>query len=1061
MSTTKRALILSASAGSGKTYKLAYKYVRDVIEHPELYRSILAVTFTNKATEEMKSRILKEIHTLAAGLKSKYLSDLCAELHLSESQVRERALKARQNILHDYSRFTILTIDRFFQRIIRAFIKELGIDLNYNIELDTTTLLSRSADNLVESITESEELKRWLLEFAEDRINEGEKWDMRGDLRALGREIFKERSHERLKLKQSKEQLSDIIERMVKRADVASAEMTALGEQSVDIMKRYGVEYNHFKNQTRSFVKCFLQYANGELKEPTATMRKAVHNIDEWYKRGDNPSVVAASHELQPLLGELCEKFTQVNTLVNTTKLFKENYRSFALLTDLNDKIASLCEQENIMVLGETKHILATFVNDSNAPFIYEKVGNRFERFMIDEFQDTSMGDWRNMLPLLQNAMASSEDCSVFIVGDVKQSIYRWRGGDWQLLQTKAKEMLGSDDVYEDRLTENWRSLSKVVEFNNRLITSVVERDNIHINGILDDALAKGGITKTLHTSLYDVIDKAYYKHAQVVARKSDEEGYVEATIYDTTLNDSPFIEAIESAIARGYRYRDILLLVRNAKDGRRVANALFAHKERLMADGRPLFNVLTSDSLTIEASDITEFIIAVLRLTVDIKNDIERGVYNRFLGCGLDHMFDEEEQHLLTYLAHLSPMEAFEAIVAHFKLDSHKEYIAYLQAMHEQVISFTTSRNADIQRYLKWWDEKGRNETISVEMTDDTIEITTIHKSKGLERPVVIIPYTQWDISPRAILRPVVWAKATDRDSDASAVGEFPVIYGGTMQDSLFSEEYYREMVMNHVDAVNLLYVALTRASEELYLYLPSRLNTKSGSGDNISTIVPLVSSSLGVILPESERRITESGTERIVYRYGTPVSVHEVEGDVKSMDIILDSYHTHRPELKIHFPARRYEEEGLKAGTTERELGIKLHRIFERAHNTAELHSAINDMVTDCLIDATECDMLHKNIERAMQNPKVEEWFNGAWDDVKVEAEIISGHDSRRPDRVMIKGDRAVIVDYKFGSNATSSHQRQVSKYMELLVQMGRYSQIEGYVWYINLGEVVEIGN
>lgn len=1060
MSTIRRAKILSASAGSGKTYQLAYKYVRDVIEHPELYRNILAVTFTNKATEEMKSRILKEIHILASGDRSNYMEALCSEVNLSEREVRERALRARQLILHDYSRFTILTIDRFFQRIIRAFIKELGIDLNYNIELDTTTLLMRSADNLVESITESEELKKWLLEFAEERINEGDKWDMRGDLRALGREIFKERSHERLKLQQSKEQLSDIIERMVKRAEVASNEITAMGKRGVEIMENNGVVYSDFKNQSRSFAKCFLQYAEGELKEPTATMRKAVDSLDEWYKKGDGAAVMAAATELQPLLGELCKKFTQVNALVNTTKLLKENYRSFALLTDLYSKVSELCDQENIMVLGETKHILATFVNDSNAPFIYEKVGNRFERFMIDEFQDTSMGDWRNMLPLLQNAMASSEDCSVFIVGDVKQSIYRWRGGDWQLLQSKAQEMLGKESVEISRLGYNFRSFRNVVEFNNKLITEVVERDNLYLNRMLDEAHASGNVSKDMHDSMYDIVHTIYNEHGQIAARKSNDAGYAEATIYDSTLMESPFIEAIESAIARGYRYRDILLLVRNSKDGERVANALFAYKERLAAEGRKVFNVLTSDSLTIETSDITEFIIAIFRLTVNAKNDIERGIYNRFLGNSLDHTFDQEEEALLTHLAHLSPMEAFEAIVAHYKLDKRKEYIAYLQAMHEQVINFTTSRNADIQRYLKWWDERGCNEAISVEMTDDTIEIITIHKAKGLERPVVIIPYTEWDISPRPQLRPVVWAKATSKDSDASAVGEFPVIYGGAMRESLFSEEYYREMVMNHVDAVNLLYVALTRASEELYLYLPSRLNTKSSRSESISTIAPLLSLSLGAVVFEPERYTSERGNERIIYRYGTPVKEPRTDVESKSGDMILESYPTHCPELSIHFPARRYEEEGLKAGTTEREMGIKLHRIFERAHNIADVHNAIEAMEVDCIIDAKEREMLHDSIERAMLSHKVAEWFGGEWDDIKVEAEIITKGDARRPDRVMIKGDRAVVVDYKFGSNTSPSHQRQVRKYMELLAKMDRYNHIEGYVWYIPLGEVVEVG-
>ena len=1055
----KRARILSASAGSGKTYQLAYKYVRDVVEHPELYRSILAVTFTNKATEEMKSRILSEIHILASGEKSNYMHSLVEELGLNESAIRERAMRARQFILHDYSRFTILTIDRFFQRIIRAFIKELGIDLNYNIELDTSTLLTRSADNLVESIAQNDELKKWLLEFAEERIAEGDRWDMRGDINALGKEIFKEHIHERLKMEQSKGQLREIIERLTSRAEGVKQQIQTLGTKGVERMAQMGVSYNQFKGGANSFAKCFMLYAAGEMKAPTATMLKASMDVELWTKRGDDANIRGAAAELQPILMEICDTYNKGIEHINTATLLRENYRSFALLSDLYNKVLEICDEENIMVLGETKHILATFINDSNAPFIYEKVGNRFERFMIDEFQDTSVGEWKNMLPLLQNAMASSEECSVFIVGDVKQSIYRWRGGDWRLLQERAKQMLGEDSVEIKHLESNYRSLVNIVEFNNNIMSKVVEHDNHHLNSLLDDARANNHISNELYSSLSGIVEAAYEKHAQNPARKGDEAGYAEATIYDTTLIDSPFIEAIRSAKERGYNYRDILILVRGATDGRKVADALFAYKEQLTAEGKESFNVLTSDALTIESNAITEFIIAVFRLATNANNNIERGIYNRFLNKPFDHELNEEEIGLLRDVAHLSPMEAFEHIVERFHLNERSEHIAYLQAMHEQVIAFTTSRNADIQRYLSWWDEKGRNDSIIVEMSDNTIEIMTIHKAKGLERPVVILPYAKWDTTPRAALRPVVWAKADNENRDAAAVGEFPVVFGSAMQQSSFSEEYYRELVMSHVDAINLLYVALTRASEELYIYLPSRLNTKSKSEDNITSIVPLVSNALSAVCSTPEEYNGVEGKERMVFSYGKRVTTHSAKRRSTSEDIILDFYPTHQPTLSIHAPSKRYDEEGLRAGSKERDLGIKLHRIFERANNIEELHRAIDALEVDCFVSAEEAVSLHANIEQALQNPTINEWFTKSWDDVKTEAEIITPSDIRRPDRVMIEGSRAVVVDYKFGHTKSKTHTKQMNDYMEIINQMGIYTKIEGHIWYITIGDVVTV--
>ncbi len=1056
----KRAKILSASAGSGKTYQLAYKYVRDVVEHPEMYRAILAVTFTNKATEEMKSRILREIHLLASGCKSPYVEKLCAELQLTESMVRKQAMRARTSILHDYSRFSVLTIDKFFQRIIRAFIKELGIDLNYNIELDPTQLLVRGADNLVENIADNEELKRWMLEFAEERLSDGDRWDMRGDLRSLGREIFKEGSRERMKMRKSKAELNDIVSRATARAEAAKSSIKAMGERGVQIMAECGVGADMFKGASRSFVFKFAKYAEGEFFAPNATMLKAAESIDEWYGKGAGAAVHDAAQRLQPLLAELCQSYAKTEKLVNTATLLRDNYRSFALLADLYEQVTKICEEENIMILGETKHILSTFVDGSNAPFIYEKVGNRYERFMIDEFQDTSVREWNNMLPLLQNAMAESDQCSVLIVGDVKQSIYRWRGGDWRLLQEVAHRDLGENNVEVEPLKENYRSLERVVSFNNEMIDRVVEIDNQYLNNIIDEALNSRRISKSLHASLYDVMSSAYRNHRQTPGRKYRDEGYAELTLYDSTIIDSPFIEVIEDVISRGYRFSDILILVRGSNDGRKVAEQLFRYKEeRYASRGEVGFNILTADALTVENCDVADFVIAVMRLTIDVDNRIERGVYNRFLGKRYDHMFDDEELAFLSHIAHLSPLEAFEQIVMRYSLYERKDRIAYIQALHEGVYSFSTSRIADIARYLEWWDERGHSETLSVDMTADTIEISTIHKAKGLERAVVIVPYCKWDTAPKGSLQTVVWSQAAS--DELSEIGEFPVTYGSSMQNSEFTPDYYSELVMSHVDGVNLLYVAMTRASKELYMIAPTRLNTKSKSSETINNIVPLLSRAVTGVVAEAETYNGEEGVERMVYRYGTKIQC-EISSDKldKERNIILDSYTAHTPELKIRYPNHRFTDEGLKFSSSNRRQGVRLHKLFEQAKSIEDIYDALGQMTAQSLISDSEALRLRESIERAMSNVQVQEWFSGEWDDIKNEADIITRDSMRRPDRVMIRGRRAVVVDYKFGDNVEQRYCKQVAEYISLLRDMELYDNIEGYVWYILRGEVVKVG-
>lgn len=1057
----KRAHILSASAGSGKTYQLAYKYVRDVIEHPELYRAILAVTFTNKATEEMKSRILREIHLLASNQKSNYTKRLVEELDMSENQIRERAINARTLILHDYSRFSVLTIDRFFQRIIRAFIKELGIDLNYNIELKPNNLLTQSTETLIESIAEDQELRKWMLEFAEERMNDGAKWDMRNDLISLGRELFNEKARERLAMKQSKESLQEIINHYIARSEQWRKELREIGAQGIAIMDRYGVLSTQFKGLSNSFARIFERYAAGEFKEPTATAQKASHNVELWYGKGAEESIRAAANELQPLLDKLCTSYTKAIKVINTTSLLRENYRSFALLSDLYDQIVSMCDKENIMILGETKHILSTFINDSNTPFIYEKVGNRYERFMIDEFQDTSAKEWKNMLPLLHNAMASSEDVSVFIVGDIKQSIYRWRGGDWRLLQQQAQEDMGIDNTLKLHLKENYRSLPDIVEFNNSMIREIVAKDNNYLNELLDNALKDKHIDQSLHSSLHNIVATAYAEHAQMPARQSAERGYAEVTLFDYAM-ESPFIESIEHAIERGYKYSDILILVRDSNDGAKVAATLFAYKEaNFTSRGLAGFNILTADVLTIGTCSISEFIIAVFRLAVHNDNKIERGVYNRYLGKPLHSMLTSEELDTLHRIAHLSLMEAFEEVVRHYNLYERKEDIAALQAMHEQVISFSALRIADIQQYLKWWDEKGQDEHLTIDMSSDTIEITTIHKAKGLERPVIIIPYCKWATTPRGNLHQVVWAKADNGVmNEVELGGEFPVIYRNTMRESAFTTEYYNELVMSHVDAINLLYVAFTRAVEELYVYVPKNLNTKGDSRNHNTSIVELVSEAAASLCGKPTIVQEEDLMESITYTYGTPLSKATKGKDtLPTASMLLKEYNTHAPQLNIRHRGTRYEEEGLTKPDTMQGLGIRLHRLFERAYSTDELRQRIRLMEQNCNIDSKEAEELVKKVEMALTNPTIKEWFNGEWEEIKSEAEIIHRGNVRRPDRVMIKGRRAVVVDYKFGERQDKRYRTQLTDYIKLLHEMDRYDTIEGYIWYITLGKVEQI--
>ncbi len=1077
MQTTKRATILSASAGSGKTFSLVLRYICDIIKSPDRYRNILAVTFTNKATEEMKSRIIKEIHLLASNQESEYLEGIIEATGYSEPQIRTAALKARTKILHDYSRFTVLTIDRFFQRILRAFINEMSLDLNYNIELDTGLLLERSADRLIESIANNDEMHQWLQEFAEELLDDGHKWDMRKNLCSLGNEIFKSDIAKNQSTNISKERLHQIVNELIKESTNVKQKIQELSIEALKYIDDRGIRIEDFKGAggTTNVVRAFTKYTDGSLSAPTDNMIAASTDLNKWYDaKKHNATIKAAAEHLMPIMGEICRLYAENINRINTSQLLRKNYRSYALLADLYQQVDTICKEDNVMILDTTKDLLSKFVDESNAPFIYEKVGSRYDHYMIDEFQDTSVREWRNIRPLLLEALSSNPESSVFIVGDIKQSIYRWRGGHWRLLKSGVVDDLGKENTDIITPEENYRSLENVVKFNNETINKVAEFDNNHLNNLLDKALQNDKISQQTHAEYYNIMSVAYQNSRQVAKKKSSEGGYAEVTVYDPKVVQAPFITAIESAISRGYRYSDILILVRGNSDGRKATEALYNYKrERFTAKGEVGFNILTSDSLTIGSCDIVEFIIAVLRISADRHNDIERGVYNRFMQLPYEHRFDEHEHQVFDRIAHLSPLEAFELIVEEFKLYEHKSRIAYLQAIHEQILSFTRTRGNDIQQYLEWWSEQGYKESLMVEMSDDTIEISTIHKAKGLERAVVIVPQTNWSLTPMALKLPIVWSKARgERNNDLLELGKFPITYGKSMAESAFSEEYYKELAMSHIDGVNLLYVAQTRAAKELYMYVPHTLTDSKSKkpvelgepSASLSDISSLVICAAKKFCGEPTKEYSSDVLAMVKYSHGKPIERYNPEAEKKKDSIetaLLEDYTTHTPKVSVRYFGSRYIEEGLTPGSEACRNGILLHRIFESAITTDDLHRAIERLAKDSLIEQRDVERLRHNIVQALKDKRVEEWFSNTWDDVRTETDIVSNANDRRPDRVMIAGNRAVVVDYKFGFKRDISYNNQVKEYVALLKDMKRYDTIEGYVWYINLGHIEDVNN
>ncbi len=1054
-----RAVIVPASAGSGKTYRIAHEYIYDVLRDRlnddglpyfdrSFYKRILAVTFTNKATEEMKSRILKEIHLLASGQKSDHLADLMSETSLDETTLRKRAKIVRSLILHDYSHFTVLTNDTFFQRILRAFIRELGIDMNFSTELDSTPILTKSVDALIKNISNNDELRRWLEELTEERISDGERWDIRGAITALNGELFKESTKDIIKNSKDKELLKKAIRNFASVVGEHRKTFMAKGEAALRAISSRGYSHDDFKLK---FTKIFEKVATGTLDKITdATLRHLDDSPTEWFNKGKaTPDLISLAEELQSMFVDIYNDYLNLQTLENTHRILARNFRGFALLRDLQKNVEDICREENSMLLSETKHAIAGFISESDAPFIYEKVGNYFDKFMIDEFQDTSSKEWNNFLPLLRNAMAQSNDTSVLIVGDVKQSIYRWRGGDWRILGGEIDQNL--TDSERVPLKNNWRSLPYIVEFNNSLFTSVIERENARLNTRLDEADRANRISKECKAELYDTLRRAYTDHEQTPRRKHSNNGYISITAPaesgEDMVNKSGiplYVERIKEILERGFLPRDITILVRKNSEGMDIAEELLYYRNWFPK--KLWFEITTEEALSLASSSAVKLIIAVMRLAINRNDTTSLVQYNHLHNQNLfGAMFDDEEIKFLDSIRMMSPEEAFNHITIRYADDLVGE-TAYILALHEHITRFSAGKVADLNLFDKWWREKGDGLSVRVERSDRAIEILTVHKAKGLENKIVIMPRCSWSLEPldsSGYVSNIVWSKAAPNEH-LNNIGTFPVSFNRSVGESLFADGYFRETVYTCVDALNMLYVATTRAKEQLHIFLPNR---RRGN-----TIDSLLLDIYGEKMQQLESRNYRH------YEIGTFDKPEPDSKESKGVETILIKEHSVSPvALKLRTSASRYfADEATEL--TPRSMGILLHRVFEEAATRDEIFATIDEMAINGELNGEELTSLKEQITTTLDNSVAGEWFDGSWEKLYRERNIIRpGNTSKRPDRVMTRGKEAVVIDYKFGEES-NIYKKQIADYMHELQKMG-YTDTKGYIWYVPTGKIVQI--
>ena len=1077
--------VYKASAGSGKTFTLAVEYIKLLVADPMNYCYTLAVTFTNKATQEMKLRILSKLYGIANGLPDAddYYNNVRKSFpDLTERVIRNRAGDALSLLVHDYNRFRVETIDSFFQRVLRNLARELGLTANLKVMLNDMEVESQAVDNIISNIDSGNDpLLAWIMDFVSERMEEDKNWNVVGHIKDFGRNIFTDfyKSHQKqLRLIMDdagffKQYTSRLRTLRVKALD----EMAAFAKRYDEIATRYGIDdscYSHGHSNAPGY---FENLAKGVLvndnktKMPNSFVQAGLENPDKFVKKADvgKPVAVAIREFVKPLIEEAEEKREAAAVTVNSVTLTLQNINQLRLLGRIENEVSRINADNNDYPLSNTQKLLNDLIDKQDSPFIYEKIGGQLRYIMIDEFQDTSTVQWDNFKVLLDDCI--SHQSGSLIVGDVKQSIYRWRNGDWQLLQG-LNETNYPDTVRVKSLDTNYRSQRNVVDFNNRFFSAAASSLSVEA----------------------PVIKEAYSDVAQNVPEGKPETGKVVVRLLPSKEYDDLMIsqvqQTIESLLSKGVRCNDIAIIVRKNKHIRLIAD-YFLHNP-VMVDGEPrLLNMVSDEAFRLDASQAVNTIVNAMRYLVNPDDGLmEAFLAKSFAGNKLEPsdaawktepnanpsaprhaympMLPQEFVVSRAELLSMPLIDLAERLYALFRLDRLADQNAYVCAFFDQLSNYLKRHVAGMTDFLAEWDENICSKSIhSAEV--DGIRMLTVHKSKGLEFDNVILPYCDWALENKD---DTLWVEPS-----LEPYNDLPVVpvklNVGKLKKSIYAADYDAEHIKNIVDNVNILYVAFTRASRNLFVF------GKRDKADFPSSLI----ASVMPCMPDADPEDDENGI--IAYDFGSlsikPMATSELPNgeDPRLRVNIFEqveqgvSVSIETTKSKAHFlqsndsdefmtPADELEEQRKRDQYID--TGNIIHRLFSTIHDYTEVDAAIDQMEFDGVLydKPMTREQLKAFIEDKLRDPRVNDWFSPRWKAFN-ECSMIyfDPEDQRvkeqRPDRVVYDGKKMMVIDFKTGGQL-EKHKRQVRGYVHLLKDMG-YDDVEGYLWYIRNDDIVKV--
>lgn len=1064
--------VYRASAGSGKTHLLTGTYLRMLFQENTTFENILAVTFTNKATEEMKERILSQLFVLSTNpTRSDYIDQLKKEFKLSEPEIKQKALKVLKEILHDYSSYQVSTIDHFFQQTTRAFTREIGLQGGYNIELDQKRILTEAVDRLMASLSQEEnkELLDWLMLFTNDKVESGRDWDTRKDLLSLADEILKEEykknSDKILAFTSNKQNLGHFINLMKEIRDDFEGVLKDTGKKANEIIRLNGLQATDFTGKSRSPFLIFDTWENGNVKEPTTTFKNLLDTPEKWAPAKTDADAKASI--LSAYSGGLNECMRQAIELFDTYPLYLSATESLryiytvAILSDIDRNMREYSKENNLMLISDTTELLNKVIDGKDTPFLYEKIGTRLQHFMIDEFQDTSGMQWENFRPLVSESLG--QDYDNLIVGDVKQSIYRWRSSDWMLLhkQLRSYEPEQRDDKVLDT---NWRSCRNIVTFNNTFFTVAAK-------------LLQGKFNEGLPEPT-DVIEAAYSDICQNVSpRKTEKGGHVRVEFIDSDRTKEWMDEALERLPEtlmefqrNGYALKDIAILVRTGTEGAMIAKKLLALKAaNTYPDFR--FDVISNDSLYVKQAGVVQTIISFMRFLLDQASPVHQAISSFNLSTNLygetaenalssyfgqtanaETPFSEDFLAEIENIRTLPLFEMTERIISLVVKSDDMQDKVYVQAFQDLVLEFIASHAADLSAFLEWWDESGVKKTISTPDSQDAIRILTIHKSKGLGFKAVVIPFASWNVDNDSHKLNIIWAEPSIEPFNTIPL--IPLRYGKSLLNTVYAGDYLKEKLQVFIDNLNIAYVAFTRAEEEMVIYAPKA--AKPESLNDIGSV--LYSAVEWANQPQGDKEFInlQDYFDPAQQKFEVGEWWHpdkEKEGGIQ--EIALQQYASVDPGSRLQL---RLHGKGYFHDKKERVYGTLMHQILSEIRYPEDVYAATQTFVLNGALRQEEAPEVEERISRLLEDETVSEWFS---EDAHVfnETEIlVSEGNFLRPDRVVNVNGRTIVIDYKFGLIERKRYDQQVRQYMQHMVAMG-HPKVEGYLWYVELNKIVKV--